>query len=476
MVPGEWWRLRVLDSRANESIQGTLVVTAVDSGGISFGLGADSVHPMMLNYHATPPGRTGADLSYDVHGRTFQPLQFPLHEGQTWQTHFGGAPITAQVKDADGTRAHIQYLVSGERLYGEAVYDADVGWFVDFRMGRQEIGSKPGADYWIQSNVIDHGFAYGCQSLQPDNVHLIDFDYGPRYPVPLDVRPFTVDPDATHMAISMSVGSAHGSSGTARQQIIGPDGTSLYQVEASPGENYRHLFVVNTQPAGPWHTVTGLAAGGYAATTISMFAAKDVPAFGPPAPGTDSCIPLEPQSAGVESVSHDRDWEAGPWRFLVLAGALAARFWRRAFWAGIGLFTRLDGQAPHDQPVRKRMLELLDDQPGLSTQEIRKTLAIGWGTTIHHLSVLERQGWLVRAHSGRRVFWTVPGKAVAPRQFGTAAELLQAIKQNPGVGPSQLASLLGIRHSTAIYHAHRLQHRGLVRVESEGRRRKYYAA
>ena len=475
LQPGEWWRLHVRDNRGGESIQGTIVVTEASRDGVAFGVGFDSLHPMLLNYHVMPPGAAGPDLSYEVHGHTFQPFDFPLRPGHRWQTQFGAVPLTAVVTDATSSTASIDYLGPGGGLYAQSVYDASLGWFSQLRFGRQEMGMRADG-YWVEANVIEHGYSYGCESVQPRGMQLLDLVHGPADPSPLRVLPFTVPPASTHIAVSMSVGSPAGSAGSsARQQLLGPDGT-VYQVNAEPGEEYQHQFIVKTDPAGTWLATMERVAGGFSSTTASMFEAERVAPFGEPDPGTDSCAPLHASGTAVGPPREPSDIGEKAWRLVALAGVAIARFWRRIGWAALGLFSRIDKGPAAEQPVRRRILDAIGQANGLTTQEIRRLLGIGWGTTVHHLAVLERHGWAVRSHSRRRVYWSLPGRPVAPREHGTAARLLEAIRHEPGLGPVQLGHALGIRHSTAIYHVRRLEREGKVVVESDGRRRRYYPA
>ena len=88
---------------------------------------------------------------------------------------------------------------------------------------------------------------------------------------------------------------------------------------------------------------------------------------------------------------------------------------------------------------------------------------------VHHLAVLERTGNAVRYHTARRVYWTLPGGKCVPRPVGTAARVLREVEGNPGIGPSQVAKALGVRHSTVAYHAKRLASLGRLRIAAEGR-------
>lgn len=469
LQPGRWWRFLVEDTLSGQSLQGTVVVTANDGQAVRFGVGLESVHPLLLNYHLVPAGEARLpSLAYSVHGEEFEPFRFPLEAGASWPTVFDHQPVVARVAAAEGTTAHISYRNAAGHTLAEGTYDAGAGWFSSFSLGLTRDG------YWAKATLLDHGAGYGCSSIQPDGLHLVELQLQPRSPEPVAVEPFTVPESATHMALSMSAGAG---TGPIRQQLAAPDGT-VYQVNAMPGEGHQTLLIVKERPAGTWVATTERAGGGYSATSATVFTARMLQPFGPedaaagcgPATGAG---PATPQS--VSSVSAPGDADA-QWRVLAVAALGLLRIRRRLFWAAAALFSRLTPAETVDQPVRKRILEFLASSDGLTTQEIRQGLGVGWGTVVHHLAVLERSGRAVRSHTAGRVYWTRPGGALRPRPRGTAAAVLAAVRSQPGAGPSDVARALGVRHSTVIYHARRLARSGALRIEEQGHRRRYFAA
>lgn len=108
LVEGEWWRIQ-FDSDfyagTNEVVR--VVANATEEGYI-FGMPHAGWFKEAIAYHAPAFGDVGLDLSYATHNVVFQPVRFPLRTGDTWETHFAAAPMTATVEAADEFTATIR--------------------------------------------------------------------------------------------------------------------------------------------------------------------------------------------------------------------------------------------------------------------------------------------------------------------------------------------------------------------------------
>src|ERR1041385_1938541 len=99
-----------------------------------------------------PPGSGNvakAALSYETHDKVFQPLQFPLTDGATWQAEFEGrgkGPAVASVQDGKATIdiAAVSYSV-------HAVYDPALG-----EISHMDLNNGTYATY----DITGHGFGY----------------------------------------------------------------------------------------------------------------------------------------------------------------------------------------------------------------------------------------------------------------------------------------------------------------------------
>jgi predicted transcriptional regulator len=107
-----------------------------------------------------------------------------------------------------------------------------------------------------------------------------------------------------------------------------------------------------------------------------------------------------------------------------------------------------------EQPMRRRLLDLIATRPGIHASELCREAGEPWGTVQYHLSLLHK-GDLVRAvDSGReRRFFppsTDPAKArlLALMNQGRRPEIAAYIRAHPGVRQVDVCQALGISRKT----------------------------
>lgn len=146
--------------------------------------------------------------------------------------------------------------------------------------------------------------------------------------------------------------------------------------------------------------------------------------------------------------------------------------------AAFSLFTRLKRDEVLEQDTRGRLYQSISQEPGLSFSDLRSLLQIGNGTLVHHLRVLEKQGFVRLMRDGLRTRFYVHGQAVAATPYLTRTQqaILDAIRGNAGATQRQLARRLGLPHQSVLYHARRLEATAKVRTVREGKRLRYYPA
>lgn len=190
---------------------------------------------------------------------------------------------------------------------------------------------------------------------------------------------------------------------------------------------------------------------------------------GPPAPGSgvdggEWSFPSAETAAGVSLVA-------------VLTGALYY-VWPKLKLLGGALYSRIgrDPQEVLENDDRRRIHELVQDEPGIHFRELRRRLDTGAGLLEHHLEKLERAALVteVREESYRGYF--PPGSVdrqvmeAAPRlRSETARDLLRAVRAEPGASIRDLADGAGVSRSTAGYHVRRLASEGVLEKEEAGR-------
>lgn len=151
-----------------------------------------------------------------------------------------------------------------------------------------------------------------------------------------------------------------------------------------------------------------------------------------------------------------------------------------AWFLGVPLYAKLKREQVTSHPVRENILALIQVEPGIHAQRLRRELDLGWGTLAHHLRVLQSWGLLVLQRDGNKVKafpseWSPAERrrAAALANPGTS-QVYEAIAERPGAEQRMVAQAVGRSHPTVIWHAERLEKAGLIRVERRGRRTAYF--
>lgn len=202
--------------------------------------------------------------------------------------------------------------------------------------------------------------------------------------------------------------------------------------------------------------------------------------------------PLAPPSGGADSAGEATQslapLAAGAWRLPdndAAAGlGVAALLAGVAYWlwpllkTGVTapLFSRLHGHQVLEHPVRARLMERIEREPGVHYQAILREDGIGKGALEHHLRKLEEAGLVVAQRgSGYTCFFAKGGTdrrvmAAAPLlKSPSSRRVLQAIAAAPGRSAIQVAHDVGLQPATVNHHLKRLRGAGLIETERNGR-------
>ncbi len=136
---------------------------------------------------------------------------------------------------------------------------------------------------------------------------------------------------------------------------------------------------------------------------------------------------------------------------------------------------------------RKNIFDYIESHPGEHFSKIRRDLALAPGTFQHHLSVLESGGWITSYKDARYKRYFVNGnrykQMIAGYQYkqkfaalanGTTRDLVQFIREHPGVTQKEVALRLNLHASTVNWHANRLKQAGILNPERVGREVRYH--
>ncbi len=146
------------------------------------------------------------------------------------------------------------------------------------------------------------------------------------------------------------------------------------------------------------------------------------------------------------------------------------------------LFSRLDPQDLLDNPVRRRILELVREEPGISASELSRRVDVSWGTTIYHLNRLEDEHLVTSMREGRhRRFFQNGGthapderEVLATLRNDTTAQVLDTVRSEPGLAQKEIAQRVDMSPSALAWHIKRLHEADLVTKERDGRRVRYF--
>lgn len=146
---------------------------------------------------------------------------------------------------------------------------------------------------------------------------------------------------------------------------------------------------------------------------------------------------------------------------------------------GLILLSKRFGCLEH--PIRQEVYRWICENPGAYFFEIANALSIPTGTLSWHLRVLEAEGLLEKVKFGGRVIFfprylrnAKIEKALLLLRNENVRRIFDIVASNPGISQSEIVERFGLHQDTMRWHMKRMIKAGLIRVEKEGRRNKYY--
>lgn len=162
----------------------------------------------------------------------------------------------------------------------------------------------------------------------------------------------------------------------------------------------------------------------------------------------------------------------GPMVFAAAAGAGAsAGLWltRRHWWPLLlPLYTRLRPSAILDHPVRRRIADLVQQNPGVTFGELARLAGIAPGQLTHHARMLERAGVVFSSPDGqtRRFFHVGTGRLASVPPL--SQRVMDLLRERPRRS-SELARELGVSRQALHYHVKHLVAEGKLVARADGR-------
>lgn len=149
---------------------------------------------------------------------------------------------------------------------------------------------------------------------------------------------------------------------------------------------------------------------------------------------------------------------------LVFLVSEAGRYLLVRVGVGLGLYSRIPRDELLEEETRRELFALLEGEPGLHLREIVREMDAGYGRIAYHLARLEKADFVTSQREGvyRRFYARDDGPGDRePRS--TRDEVLEVIRQEPGIYAAEIARELGTSRQLVTYHVRELV--GLAKVE-----------
>lgn len=207
----------------------------------------------------------------------------------------------------------------------------------------------------------------------------------------------------------------------------------------------------------------------------------------PPAEASgDAAVQDDEETAGagaspVQPVELPEPSEAAMAAGVATAGlaAYAALRWRYLLGL-VPMYSRLSKADLLDNEVRAELVELVEENPGLSQGELCEAVDAGWGNTTYHLQRLEQAGFLRSEKQGHHRRFYRAGEveseqieALGVLKNENANKIARYLVEEPGCNQKQVCEALDISPSLAHKWISRLEDNDLVTSEREWRSKHY---
>jgi DNA-binding MarR family transcriptional regulator len=144
----------------------------------------------------------------------------------------------------------------------------------------------------------------------------------------------------------------------------------------------------------------------------------------------------------------------------------------------VPLYTRIRRDKALSQRVRHQIMGYLMDNPGQHFNALRKALKLSNSMMVHHLLVLEREGYIKSQPDGtKKRFYPVTIKIPdvrkrTPREL--VSEILVAVEEHPGITHKEMVERLLVGNESVKYHMRNLVRDGKILSSKKGNTRVYY--
>lgn len=204
----------------------------------------------------------------------------------------------------------------------------------------------------------------------------------------------------------------------------------------------------------------------------------------PPLPGQEPDEADGDPASSVPDVGGDGiDWSRGLVWGVGLGGVGLAAAVGIAYYLGVGGLRHIDKSNVLEHPMRKALLEVVENEPGVHLRELASRHDTAVTNTQWHLRKLEMAG-LVKTQKvqGRRLYYPTAGGAMAKQaavqnaavQNPNARKILDYLQGHAGTNQRTLADLLDMNPGTVRWHLRKMEAAGMVRCIQDGTQSCYF--
>ena len=146
----------------------------------------------------------------------------------------------------------------------------------------------------------------------------------------------------------------------------------------------------------------------------------------------------------------------------------------------IPLYSRLQKDTLADEPTRQKLLRHIYSEPGANFTELKERLRLHNGTLAHHIYILENHQMITSQKSGRqRLFFPFGSTNKAGIRTllvtnETQKEIIEIVKDNPGITQSMISQRLDVSRQKINYHVNSLVANSILNLEKQGRITRLY--
>ena len=145
----------------------------------------------------------------------------------------------------------------------------------------------------------------------------------------------------------------------------------------------------------------------------------------------------------------------------------------------IPMYSRLQKDTLTDEPTRQKLLKYIYSEPGANFKQLKDKFSLHNGTLAHHINILENHDIITSHRSGRQRLFFPMGinqeiSRVSLVTNETQRNIMDIVKNTPGITQSMISQQLGISRQKVNYHVNSLVDKAFLKIEKQGRITRLY--